>query len=75
MVAHFWCHKSNFYKVFCVQMFMVNNLALNALNNDSFWINNLIMKTFAQLFFENNAFIIKMNFWNKKYGLVNWLDS
>jgi len=55
-------------------MFMVNNLALNALNNDSFWTNNLIMKTFSQLFFENNGFIIKMDFWKKKYGLVQLVD-
>ncbi len=37
---------------------MVNNLISNSLNDDSFYINNLIMKTFAQLFFENNACII-----------------
>ncbi len=37
---------------------MVNNLILNSLIDDSFYTNNLIMKTFAQLFFENNAFII-----------------
>jgi len=37
---------------------MVNKLILNALNDDSFWINNLIMKTFAQLCFANNAFIM-----------------
>ncbi len=37
---------------------MVNNLILVTLNDDSFYFNNLIMKTFAQLFFENNAFIM-----------------
>jgi hypothetical protein len=36
---------------------MVNNLILNALNGDSLYTTNLIMKTFAQLFFENNVFI------------------
>jgi hypothetical protein len=35
---------------------MVNNLILITLNDDSFYINNLIMKTFEQFFFENNAF-------------------
>jgi hypothetical protein len=58
MVAHFWNQNNNFYRVFCVYMFMVNNLISNSLNDDSFYINNLIMKTFAQLFFENNACII-----------------
>ncbi len=37
---------------------MVNDLILNTLNDDSFQTNNLIMKTFAQLFFESNAFDI-----------------
>jgi hypothetical protein len=37
---------------------MVNNLILNALNGDSLYTKNLIMKTFAQLFFKNNVFII-----------------
>jgi hypothetical protein len=37
---------------------MVNNLILNTLNDDSSQTNNLIMKTFAQLVFENNTFII-----------------
>ncbi len=37
---------------------MVNNLNINTLNDDSFYTSNLIMKTFAQLVFENNAFII-----------------
>jgi hypothetical protein len=37
---------------------MVNNLILNALHDDLFKINNLNKKTFTQLFFENNAFII-----------------
>jgi len=40
-------------------MVTVNKFILNILNNDlTFLTNNLIMKTFAQLFFENNAFII-----------------
>ncbi len=37
---------------------MVNNIILSTLNDDSFKINNLIMKTFTQLFFENNTFTI-----------------
>jgi hypothetical protein len=37
---------------------MVNNLILNTLNDDSFQTNNLIMKAFSQLFFENNALIV-----------------
>jgi hypothetical protein len=32
------------------------------------------MKTFAQLFFENNKFIINSGVLEKKNGLVNWLD-
>jgi len=33
------------------------------------------MKTFKQLFFENNAFIINSGLFEiKKNGLVNWLD-
>jgi len=32
------------------------------------------MKTFAQLFFENNAFIINNELLEKKNGLFNWLD-
>ncbi len=44
-------------------MLMVNNFILNILNNDlTFYINNLVMKTFAQIFFENNAFILIMDF-------------
>jgi hypothetical protein len=39
---------------------MVNNLIPNIINNDSFKTNNLIMKKFAQLFFENNAFIMNL---------------
>jgi hypothetical protein len=30
---------------------MVNDLILNMLNDDLFYFNSLIMKTFAQLFF------------------------
>jgi hypothetical protein len=41
-----------------MQMFIANNLILNSLNDYSFYINNLNMKTFAQLFFEHIAFII-----------------
>ncbi len=37
---------------------MVNDLISNTLNDDSFQTKNLIMKTFAQLLFESNAFII-----------------
>jgi hypothetical protein len=32
------------------------------------------MKTFAQLVFENNAFIINSGLLKLKNGLVNWLD-
>ncbi len=39
-------------------MRIANDLILNTLNDDSFQINNLVMKTFAQLFFESNAFLI-----------------
>jgi hypothetical protein len=46
---------------------MVNNL----LYDDTFHINNLIMKTFAQFFFENNAFIMNNGLLNKKYGLIS----
>jgi len=47
---------------------MMNNLILNTLNDDSFYANNLIMKTFVQLFIENNEFImdnglLKSNTW------------
>ncbi len=47
---------------------MMNNLISNTLNDDSFYANNLIMKTFVQLFIENNAFItnnglLKSNTW------------
>ncbi len=42
----------------CVEMGMVNNLILITLDDDSFYVNNLIMKTFEKLFFENNAFIM-----------------
>ncbi len=46
---------------------MVNDLILNTLNDDSFQTNNLIMKTFAQLFFESKfAFIINNELLNKK---------
>jgi hypothetical protein len=51
-MVHFWSQSNHFYKVFCVQMFMVNNLILNSLNDDSFYTNNLIMKTFAQFFWK-----------------------
>jgi hypothetical protein len=37
---------------------MVNNLMLNTLTDESFQKNNLNMKIFAQLCFQNNAFII-----------------
>jgi len=55
-------------------MFIVNNLILNKLNDDSFYINNLIMKTFAQFFLENNQSLWIVDFWSKKYGLINSLD-
>jgi hypothetical protein len=51
-------------------MLMVNNLILNSLNDDSFNTNNLIMKTFAWLFFENIAFIINTKLLNTKN--MNW---
>jgi hypothetical protein len=37
---------------------MMNSLILNTLNDDSLYTNNLLMKTFVQLFIENNAFIM-----------------
>jgi hypothetical protein len=49
---------------------MVINLILNTLNDDSFKTNNLIMKTFAQLFFENNEFIMNGGFLKLKI----WID-
>ncbi len=52
-MVHFWSHINNFYRVFHVQMLVANNLILHTLIDDS-----LIMKTFAQLVFENNAFIV-----------------
>jgi hypothetical protein len=52
-------------------MLMENYLILNTLNDDSFYINNLIMKTFAQLFFESNAFLINSGLLKKKIGLVS----
>jgi hypothetical protein len=52
-------------------MFMVNNLFLNSLYDDTFHINNLIMKTFARFFFENNAFI--MNNGLLKTKNMDWL--
>ncbi len=45
---------------------MMNNLNISTLNDDSPQINNLIMKTFTQLFFGNNEFIINsglLNIW------------
>ncbi len=47
---------------------MENDLILNKLNDNSFQINNFIMKTFEILFLENNAFImnsglLKSNIW------------
>jgi hypothetical protein len=36
MVPHFWIQNSNFYKVFYVQMIIMNNLIWNTLNDDSF---------------------------------------
>jgi hypothetical protein len=47
---------------------MMNSLILNTLNDDSLYTNNLIMKTFVQLFIQNNAFImnnglLKLNIW------------
>jgi hypothetical protein len=47
---------------------VMNILILNTLNDDSFYTNNLIMKTFLQLFIKNNAFImnnelLKSNTW------------
>jgi hypothetical protein len=45
---------------------MMNNFILNMYNNDLIFLtNNLIMKTFAQLFFENNRFIINNGLLNK----------
>jgi hypothetical protein len=37
---------------------MMNSLILNTLNDDSLYTNNLLMKTFIQLFIENSAFIM-----------------
>ncbi len=51
---------------------MMNDLILNTLNDDSFQINNLIMKSFAQLFFESNAFLTNNGLLKKeKIGLIN----
>jgi spore maturation protein CgeB len=52
-------------------MFMVNNVILNTLNVESFYINKLIMKTFSQLFFEKNAFIINSGLFEIKN--MDWL--
>jgi hypothetical protein len=43
---------------------MVTNLILNTLNDDSYGINNLIIKTFGQFVFENNAFIMNSGLLN-----------
>ncbi len=48
---------------------MVNNLILNTLKKNL--IKNLIVKTFAQLFFENNAFIINSGLLKSKI----WSDQ
>jgi hypothetical protein len=50
---------------------MAKNLTLNTLNDEPFEINNLIMKTFVQLFFENNAFIIN----NELLKLEKWMGQ
>jgi hypothetical protein len=52
---------------------MANNL--NTLNDDSFYIKNLIMKTFTQLFFWKECISSWiLDFWNQIYGLISWLD-
>jgi hypothetical protein len=49
---------------------MMNILILNTFNDDSLYTNNLIMKTFVQLFIENNAFIIN----NELLKLNRWIN-
>jgi hypothetical protein len=55
-------------------MLMANDLILNTLNDDSFYINNLVMKTLAQLVFESNAFLINNGLLKEKLDwLVDWI--
>jgi hypothetical protein len=55
-------------------MLIENYLILNTSNDDSFYINNLVMKTFAQIFFENNAFLINNGLLEKKLDCsVDWI--
>jgi hypothetical protein len=55
-------------------MLMVNDLILHTLNDESFYIRNLIMKTFGQLFFEINAILINCGLLKKKLNLsIFWI--
>jgi hypothetical protein len=52
-------------------MFFVNNLILNKLNDDPFYTNNLIMKTFAQFLLKIMHSLFIIDFEVQKYGLVD----
>jgi hypothetical protein len=58
-------------------MLVVNNTILNLLIKSFKQINNLIISTFVQLFFENNTFIVNsglLKFKNMDY-LVDWITK
>ncbi len=49
----------------------MNNLILNKLNDDPFYTNNLIMKTFAQFLLKIMHSLFIIDFEVQKYGLVD----
>jgi hypothetical protein len=62
LMVHFQCHNGNFPQgVLCLNAYG-NNLILNTLNDDSFYINNLIMKTFALFFLKTMHSLSIMDF-------------
>jgi hypothetical protein len=52
-------------------MFIVNNIILNLSIENRFYINNLIMKTYVYLVFENKALIVNNELLNFKN--MDWL--
>jgi len=72
-VPHFWNNNNNFYKVFCVQMLIMNDLIWNTLNDDSSILTTWLWRHLHNVF-ENNALLWIMDVWNQIYGLINWLD-
>jgi hypothetical protein len=66
-MVHFWSNNGHFCSI------VVNNINLNLSIKISYYINTMIMDTFVNLHFENNAFIISNGL--LKFKNIDWLTN